>query len=150
MTEQNVAAMRNVYEAFNGGDLEGVLAGFDPDIEVVETQDLAYAARLLRVLGPRFMMLSGGYRGVAEVKRIFESAWEIAEWFRVEPEEFIALGDRVVVLVRLRAKAKDTGIEGEALTAHLWTMKDGRATRWEVYPGKPEALAAAAAAQTVG
>ena len=89
------------------------------------------------------MILSGGYRGLDEVRRLFESVWEIAEWFRVDAEKFIAVGEHVVVPLRLSAKAKATGIEGEALTAHLWKLRGGKALRLQVYAGNDEAIAAA-------
>ena len=62
------------------------------------------------------MILSGGYRGLDEVRRLFESVWEIAEWFHVDGEDYVAVGERVVVSLRLSARAKATGLEGEAVT----------------------------------
>jgi ketosteroid isomerase-like protein len=141
--DREVQVLRGVYDAFNRRDLAGLLAGVHPEIEVVETEDLEYAALLLRVLGPRFVVLSGGYRGLNEVRGLFESVWEISEWFRAEPEEFIEAGDRVVVVLRLRARTKDTGLEGEAATVHLWTMREGKGVRLEVYAERERALEAA-------
>jgi ketosteroid isomerase-like protein len=139
----NIDLLRDLYSAFNRRDIEGVLATLDSEIEIEETWDLEYAALLLRVLGPRFVILSGGYRGLDEVRRLFESVWKIAEWFRVDAEDYVAVGERVVVPLRLSAKAKSTGIEGEALTAHLWTLRDGRALRLQVYAASDGAIAAA-------
>ena len=139
----NIDVLRDLYSAFNRRDIEGLLAAFDPEIEIEQTWDLEYAALLLRVLGPRFVILSGGYRGLDEVRRLFESVWEIAEWFRVDAEDYIDVGEHVVVPLRLSAKAKATGIEGEALTAHLWEMRDGKALRLQVYAGSDDAIAAA-------
>lgn len=139
----NIDVLRDLYLAFNRRDIEAMLAAFDPEIEIEQTWDLEYAALLLRVLGPRFVILSGGYRGLDEVRRLFESVWEIAEWFRVDAEDYIDLGERVVVPLRLSAKAKATGIEGDALTAHLWEMRAGRALRLQVYAGSDAAIAAA-------
>jgi hypothetical protein len=145
MTSPNVAVLQGVYDAFNRREIDLLLAGFDSSIQIEETADLGYAALLLRVLGPRFVILSGRYNGLEEVRRLFESVWEIAEWFRVEAEEYVEIDDHVVVPLQLSARAKDTGIEGDALTAHLWTMEGGKATRLEVYAGKAEALEAAKA-----
>src|SRR6266571_3714402 len=126
MSEQDVEALRAVYDAFNRCDVEPLLDGFDPEIEVEETADLGYAALLLRVLGPRFVILSGRYSGVDEVRRLFESVWEIAEWFRVQPLDFVEAEGRVIVPLRMEAKAKDTGIVGEAHAVHLWAMRERR------------------------
>jgi uncharacterized protein len=143
MADENVEVLRSVYDAFNRGDIDELLAGFDPGIEIEETQDLGYAALLLRVLGPRFVILSGRYRGLDEVRKLFESVWEIADWFTVEPGEFTELDGHVVVPLHMSARARETGIEGQADTAHLWTMNDGKATRLEVYANSTDALAAA-------
>lgn len=140
---ENVDVLRGIYDAFNRRDGDGLMEGFHPEIEVVETQDLGYAALLLRVLGPRFVVLSGRYRGLDEVRRLFETVWEISDWFRADPEEFIELDEQVIVPLRLRARARETGLEGEAETAHLWTMRDAKGVRLQVYAHKAEALEAA-------
>jgi ketosteroid isomerase-like protein len=143
--QQNVETMRRMYEAWNDRDIDALMGNYDPDIEIVETQDLAYAAALLRVLGPRFVILSGGYRGTAEVKKLWETIWEISEWFIVNPEDFIAVGDaQVVVPCILSARAKGTGREGEASTAHLFTVRDGKVLRMQVFVESQQAMAAAA------
>jgi ketosteroid isomerase-like protein len=143
MSRQDVDVLSRLYEAFNRRDMPTMLECFDPDIEIVETEDLEYAALLLRVLGPRFVVLSGGYRGHEEVRRLFETVWAISDWFVVEPEEFIECRDALVVPLVLRARSADTGAEGEALTAHAWTMAAGRATRLRVYADRRRAVAAA-------
>jgi uncharacterized protein len=139
----NADVIQGIYDAFNRRDIEGLLAGFDEEIVIEQTEDLAYAAALLRLLGPRFVILSGGYSGHPEVKRLFETVWEISDWFQVDPEEFIEEDDRIIVVLNLHARAKDTGLEGEAQTAHLWTMHDRRATCLQVYATKADALTAA-------
>jgi hypothetical protein len=142
VTQQNVETLRQIYEAFNDREIENLMEGFHPEIEIEETQDLAYAAALLRVLGPRFVILSGGYRGHSEVKKLWETVWEISEWFIVDPEEFIEVDEHVVVPLILSARAKGTGLEGEAPTAHLWTMRDWKGFRLQVFADKRQAMAA--------
>ena len=89
-----------------------------------------------------FVILSGQYRGLEEVRRLFESVWEISEWFVVEPGDPVEIGDSVVIPLDMRARARATGIEGSARTVHRWTMRDGRATRLQVFADGEEALAA--------
>jgi ketosteroid isomerase-like protein len=142
--QQNVETVRRLYDAWNDRDIDALMASYDPDIEIVETQDLAYAAALLRVLGPRFVILSGGYRGRAEVRKLWETIWEISEWFIVNPEDFVAVGtEQVVVPCVLTARAKGTGLEGEASTAHLFTVQDGKVLRMQVFVERQQAMAAA-------
>jgi ketosteroid isomerase-like protein len=149
--QQNVETMHRMYEAWNDRDIDALMGNYDPDIEIVETQDLAYAAALLRVLGPRFVILSGGYRGRGEVRKLWETIWEISEWFIVHPEDFIAVGDeQVVVPCVLSARAKGTGLEGEAPSAHLFTVRDGKVLRMEVFVDRKQAMAAAHLPKSVG
>jgi hypothetical protein len=149
MSEQDVEALRALYDAFNRCEIEPLLDGFDPEIEIDETEDLGYAALLLRVLGPRFVILSGRYRGIDEVRRLFESVWEISEWFRVEPLEILEVERSVIVPLRMEAKARGTGIVGEALAVHLWTMRDNRGLRLRVFADTESAISAARAQNVV-
>src|SRR4051812_27910955 len=142
MGEESVSALRDLYASFNRRDVNGIVRMLDPDVVVDETEDLAYAAALLRVLGPRFVILSAGYQGVDEVASLFRTVWEISEWFEVEPLEFIQMEDLVVVPLALRAKSRGDGRQGEAETAHLWTMENGRAVRLRVFPRGDDAVAA--------
>lgn len=135
--------LRGIYEAFNRRDIDQVLDGFHPEIEVEETEDLAFAAALLRLLGPRFVVMWGGLRGHKEVRGLLETVWEISDWFKAEPQEFIGQEDRVIAVVKMRARAKETGLEGEAEAAHLWTMKDGKCHRLRVYADTSKAHEAA-------
>jgi ketosteroid isomerase-like protein len=135
-----VSAVRRVYEAFNARDIATMLQCFDAEFEIDETEDLAYAAALLRVLGPRFVILSGGYSGHDEVRRLFETVWEISDWFRVVPSDYIEMEDHVVVPLVLSARARESGQEGEAETTHLWTLRDAKAVRLRVFANKYAAL----------
>jgi ketosteroid isomerase-like protein len=145
MSKQDVEVLGRLYEAFNGRDMPAMLDCFDAAAEIEETSDLDYAALLLRVLGPRFVVLSGGYRGREEIRSLFETVWAISEWFIVEPKEFIEHGDTVVVPLTLRAKSLDSGAEGEADTVHLWNMSGGKAARLRVFADRTRALEAARA-----
>lgn len=141
--EESVEVLRGVYDAFNRRDMEGLLAGFDPGIEIQETEDLGYAALLLRVLGPRFVVLSGGYHGHEEVQGLFQTVWDISDSFVAEPEEFVAVGAQIVVTLHLQARAKTSETGGEGRTAHLWTMKGKKGSRLQVFANKADALEAA-------
>ena len=135
--------LRGMYDAFTRRDIDALLEGFHPEIEIEETEDLAHAAALLRVLGPRFVVLSGNYRGREEVRRLAESLWDISDWFTAEPQEFIAAGECIIIVLKMNARARGTGLEGEADTAHVWTMKDGKGRRLRVYADTSKAHEAA-------
>ncbi len=68
------------------------------------------------------------------------SPWE--RW-QVEPEEFIASRDFVVVLCRYTGRGKGSGVDVETHGAHVWTIRDGKALRLEVFSSRAKALTAA-------
>jgi ketosteroid isomerase-like protein len=57
------------------------------------------------------------------------------EWngFSVTPHEFIDGGDDVVVLARYGGVHKGTGKPIDSEVAHVWTVRDGKATRFIQY-----------------
>jgi uncharacterized protein len=135
MSAENVEIVRRGYEAFNRGDIQTTLALFDPRVEV----HLAREGQ--QVLGPDFSSVYRGLDGFMEFLGQLQAAWETWSW---EPEEFIDAGDRVLVMVRMRAKGKSSGVEIDQPTAHVCTLEDGRLVRHETYWDR------AAARQAVG
>ena len=82
------------------------------------------------------------YTGRSEFRHFVE-AWD--EGFaseQMEAREMVDAGDRVVVVVRHRGQGRRSGIELEETFAMVWTLRDGRATRMEMYPTRKEALEA--------
>ena len=59
----------------------------------------------------------------------------MAEWssFAIEPTEFVMDGDTVVSLGRFTAVHGSTGKQVEAGYAHVWTVKDGKISRFRQY-----------------
>ena len=47
-----------------------------------------------------------------------------------EPREFIEAGDNVVVLGYEQSTARDTGKDFQSQWAHVFTVKNGKITRW--------------------
>jgi ketosteroid isomerase-like protein len=68
----------------------------------------------------------------------------LAPWktYRVETEEVIDLGDRVLVLVRAFGRLEGSQGEVENTSASLWTVRDRKIARVEFYVDRTEALKA--------
>jgi ketosteroid isomerase-like protein len=64
------------------------------------------------------------------------------EW-SVEPEQFIDAGERVVVLVRLSARGRGSGISLERPDGMVWTVRNGKAVRLDYFNNPTQALEAA-------
>ena len=82
------------------------------------------------------------YRGHAGVVRWLEdwsSAWSE---FSMEPEEFIDAGDRVVAVVRMRAKGRSSGLVLDRQDAVVQEVRDGMIVRIDYYNNRAQALEA--------
>jgi ketosteroid isomerase-like protein len=67
-----------------------------------------------------------------------------AEWdeYKVMPEEFVDMGDRVVVTVRLRGRGRGSGVEIDALFYDVYTLRDGKIVRMDQFTERAEAFEA--------
>jgi len=61
---------------------------------------------------------------------------------RFYADEFIDVGDTVLVLATARGRGKASGVKTVTKFAHIWTMREGKATRIAAYMHRPEALKA--------
>jgi ketosteroid isomerase-like protein len=89
-----------------------------------------------------FPDIAGVYERPEEANKALRSWLSGWERWRCEAEQFLVSGDRIVVFTRYQGASRD-GMELEAPAAHVWTMRDGRASRLDVYLARDRALRAA-------
>ena len=118
MAADYVAQVRAAYAAWNAGDLDVAFELAHPEIEVVPDPQLPGATRT---------------RGLPAFRSWLDSFFETWASFEITPTEIRQAGDRVLVVAHVSARGKSTGIPVETETAHVLTMEDGLATRWESY-----------------
>lgn len=82
------------------------------------------------------------FRGRPGLQRWVDLTKEIWGEWRFEPEQLLPAGDRVVALVRVVARGGSSGVPLDWETAHLWTFRERRVLRCEVYLDRSEALEA--------
>jgi ketosteroid isomerase-like protein len=127
MSQETVAVVRRLYEAWAREEFAGSPDLLDPDIEYVN---------------PAGAIEPGTRRGLpaftAAVEKLFEG-W--AAW-RMEPEQFHDVEDQVAVVVRYQATARASGLEVEGRESALLTVRDGRIVRYEWFHGPGDALQA--------
>jgi ketosteroid isomerase-like protein len=76
--------------------------------------------------------------------RAFVSAWlEAWQDWELEVEALHDAGDKVVTLVRQYGTSKAAGMPVEMSFAQVFTLRDGRQSRMEMYSDRGEALEAA-------
>jgi ketosteroid isomerase-like protein len=129
MSSEDVELIRRLHEAWLAGDRETALAGVHPDIEWVEPYDAPEPETHL------------GAEGIEE---------SMAEWtapfedFSFEIRELRDLGDGLVLArVHQRGRARGSTVPIESTIFHLWTVREGRAARAEMFRTEEEALEAA-------
>jgi ketosteroid isomerase-like protein len=127
MSRENIDIIRAV--------IDGWLRGDPATLELI-SEDALYVA-------PPGMVGGGSYRGHEGVLEWFV-AWR-REWaeYDLEVLRFENLGDRVLTVERNRATGKRSGIAVDMETFSIWTLRDGRVSRWQGYATEEEALEAA-------
>jgi ketosteroid isomerase-like protein len=125
MSQENVETARRAYEAFNRGDLEGMVA------------DFAYVA-------------TGAIPGEGGVYRGPDGWTDFVGWLRSEFEsprvqirELIEAGDQVLAAVTLRGRGKQSGVDASWDVWNLWTMCEGKVVHGHGFTSRADALEAA-------
>jgi ketosteroid isomerase-like protein len=130
MSEAEVQIVRDAYEALRRDGYEAILPFIHPDFEAEAPPELSVEPQT--------------YRGREGVRRWFESFYEAVDEVRLEPEEFIDRGTRVVVPLKIVVRGHDSGIEAAQQLVQTWTIKDGKAIAMEAFADKESALRALA------
>src|SRR5688500_197104 len=94
--QQNLEIIRSVYAAFGRGDLEGILALLDPQVS-------------WRTPGPPDLPTAGLRSGIAEVREFFGVLLNTFDMQEFRPADFLAQGEKVVILGTSREGPKGTG-----------------------------------------
>ena len=82
------------------------------------------------------------YEGIAGAEaflRDWTAAWE--DW-ELELDALQDAGNRVIGLVRQRGRSRSAGMLVEMSFAQVWTVRDGKETRMEMFSDREEALRA--------
>jgi ketosteroid isomerase-like protein len=134
MSQVEVEIVQKAYEALRRDGYEAILEFIHPDFEAVAPPDLSVEPQT--------------YRGREGVRYWFESFYEAVDEVRLEPDQFIDQGTRVVVPLHLVVRGRDSGIEVAQQLVQVWTIKDGKAIGMEAYPDTESALRALAGEPT--
>jgi len=128
MSQENVELARKGYAAIARRDFDAVLELMDPNIESHNPPEVPEA---------------GVHRGHDAVRRDWEQTFELFEDFSIDVEQYFDAGDELVVFLLYRGRARGSSADIEAKMAHVWTIRDGKATRLRQYLDRGEALEAA-------
>jgi ketosteroid isomerase-like protein len=141
MSQANVDTLRALFETWTAGTEtwheaqeswrrgEADMSLFDPDVSYDDT-----------ILPDH---IGETYRGHEGVLRAAERWIEPFEWLRIELEQIVEAGERLVSIHRWQAQARHTGIEFDSPLAYVWTFRDGKIMHFRSYLDPEQALEAA-------
>lgn len=136
MASDEIKRFRAAFEAFSRGDMEAVNANFAPEFEV---RDHVILESSEGPVGPEALAANVGQ---------FHEAFDE---FNVEPLEFEAIEDGMLVRLRVMAHVeRDGGMDLELEAGQLWRIRDdGLVVSLDIYPSWEEARRAAGLEQEV-
>jgi ketosteroid isomerase-like protein len=111
MKSDNSSLIKELYQAFNRGEIEKLLAAVTEDVE----WDL-----------PGGSPLSGFRHGRNEVGQFFAGLQQKVRMDQFDADEILADGDKVVVLGRERGTVKESGRSYSSKFAHVFTLRNGQ------------------------
>ena len=118
-TEKNVQTVKDFFAAIGRGDKERLLALVAEDIEwIIPGEDWP---------------LAGTHRGHAGLADVFQKASEDVETSFPEPPEYVAQGDRVLVVGVATGKIKATNKPFKDDWVFDITVRDGKVTKIREY-----------------
>ena len=122
MSEQeNTKLVKSAYEAFQSGNIQGVLDRCTDNIEWVEE-------------GPSDIIeLSGKRTGKPGVAEFFSKLDESETFHEFSPKEFIAQGNKVVVLGFYKTTVKSTNRPCQSNWVHVFTIQGGKISHFHEY-----------------
>jgi ketosteroid isomerase-like protein len=123
----NLDVVRAGFAAYNAGDVDGLLAVCDPEVELV----------------PLSSLLTGApYRGHQGVRDYLDAITEDWSKHAVELDRLIEAGDEVVLRGRFQARGRSSGVDLDAPAAWVVSLRDGRVVRLRAYTDPQAALEA--------
>lgn len=118
--ENHTEIIKNMFAAFGRGDLPSVFACMHPDV----VWDSRYAEGV---------PLHGAWRGPDAIGEMFGRLFAAATIEAFVPEEFVAQGDKVVVLGHERVRVNASGRTYENRWVHVYALRDGKVAAVTTY-----------------
>lgn len=131
MSEDAIGVVREIYAALNRGD-PSVFDLLDEHIEWVTPATLPWTVSAS----------DGTYRGHGQLIDYFRNCVAQVDGLRVDIDEIVPAGDRVLVTGFERGRCRATGRTFRARFMQVWTVADGKAKRLEGFPDTASMTAA--------
>jgi ketosteroid isomerase-like protein len=125
VSQENVTLVRGAFEHF--------MASGEPEWEVIDEHVEVHDHDILDAGEYR------GHEGVARWLGDWENAWGE---FTMTPEEILDAGERVLVVLRMKATGRGSGATLERQDAMVWHLRAGKLVRLDYFNSKQQALEA--------
>jgi ketosteroid isomerase-like protein len=126
MSKEDVAFVKNAYDAFNRDDIQAVFGALDPAVQFYQSEEVPWGGR---------------YQGHMEVGAFLQKLTSANE-SKFKADQSVDSGDQVVALGYTRGIARAPGKEFEVPAVHVWTLKNGKVLRFDAYIDNPRMIAA--------
>lgn len=126
MSSENVNQLRSAYEAFKRRDLPFIFNLFDENVTIYQSELLPWG---------------GNYHGLQGVKEFFARLLQHID-SQVDPNQFVEAGDHIIAISHLHGTVHSNNKPFDLTAVHVWTFRNGKAVRFEIYIDTPQMLAA--------
>jgi uncharacterized protein len=115
----NIDIVKSAYANFAAGNVAGVLALFDPEIEWCECDGMPFVQGDGIFIGPESV-----------VANVFKHLPVYFDGFNIAVNEIFGADDKVVMVGYYQGVNKATGTSFKANATHVWTVKNGKLARF--------------------
>jgi ketosteroid isomerase-like protein len=121
VSEENVALVQGLYDAFGRGDVAHILGKLSADVDWLEAENFPYADQ-------------NPYRSPEAIAAgVFARCAGEWEDFAVAMDDLIDGGDRVVALGRYSGTFRQTNQAMNPRAVHVWTIDEGKVVAFRQY-----------------
>ena len=124
MSNESLEIVSEIYKALARRDLPAVLSLIDSKIVVIQSELLPWG---------------GEYIGFEGIQQFFTRLFGTID-SQLAVEEFVDVGDKVIVIGFSRGHVRATGERFHLRAVHIWTVSGSRAVRFESHIDTPKML----------
>jgi ketosteroid isomerase-like protein len=118
--QENKRLVMEGYQKYQNGDIPALLQMYHDDAVWIEPDS-------------EHIPFAGKHAGKGEIARFFQDLDRASQALRFEPKDFIAEGDKVIVTGEATWLVRDTGRTYDSPWVHVFTLRDGKVSRFEDY-----------------
>jgi len=144
MSAESVRVVRRIQDALGTDDVVAALDDQARDREIrVVFADLAEPDFEVAMMGPDYLPAAAEATGPDGFTAVWTDWASAFASFRIEVEDMIDAGEKVVSLVRLVARTRTGDVPIEETAAAVWTVRNGKLARVEFHLDRELALRSA-------